>query len=869
MNSVGEAVGLASQETTRNGNHARAAIAGSSHSAAPPLFRSRPESYCEKTATVTVNASRDVYRRLSQITKDDPFLRYAALAAAVTICLFRYTRNARIAIGSPAMRQENAKTDNDSVIALVSDVHGGMTFNQFLHSVEQNLSDVSDKTYDVSSLFAEASQEQTSRCPLFDVALAVSGLHYDLPEVRNDVTVTYCTSMGKVWLEATFSPELYDRPTIERFCGHILRVLQSGLQNTNASLSDLAILTDQEREELVVEFNRTAIPYPRNKCVHELFEEHVAIAPGKTALVCGNQRLTYRELNERANQVAHYLNRLGATADTPIGVFLGRSLEQVIAVLGILKSGAAYVPYDPSYPRERLAAMFEDLQPKTVLTCQRLTGQIPADVERICMDTEADVLARESTEKLPVHPEIHHLCYIIFTSGSTGRSKAVAVPHGGWTNLLNWFVNEFNITSADKNLVMSSISFDITQRAMAMPLVKGAELHLIASDHYEPELILKTLQKEAITLMNCAPSTFYPLVESGNISLRYEQLSSLRCLFLGGEAISASRLKNWATRPECKVRIGNVYGAAECSDVSSFYVLHDFDRYIDTSVPIGKAIYNTQIYILDDNLQLVPRGVAGEICLAGDGVGRGYINDASLTAKKFPKNPFSSEEGNLLYRTGDVSRYLPDGNLEFVGRVDNQVKIRGQRVELGEIETVLRQHPNVREAVAMQSNFTSDNELLVAYVVPREPVEEDSQGNFIDELRTALSSKLPRHMVPNAFVILDELPLNPNGKIDRSALPAPELVQEGRVLEPPTTEVEKLIAEVFSRVLKVVQVDQISLKDNFFNNLGGHSLQVPAVLEGLDEVFKTYYPALEFFKDPTVAGIARRLEEEKSGAQSD
>lgn len=862
MNPIGEATVLAGEETIASGNCIYEKIVESAHSAAPPLFRGRPERYCEKTASVNLDASSDLCQRLSQVTKDEPFLCYAALAAALNICLFRYSRNSPIAIGAPVIRQENGAVNSDKVMVLVCDIDGAITFRQFLLNVRQGLLNLREKSYRVSDLFADGCR-QRNRCPLFDVGLVIAGFHCEFPEVRNDVTLTFRYAPGKSSLEAAFSPELYDRETIDRFCGHVLRILQSGLENTSALISELAILTDQERYELVVEFNRTARDYSRQKCIHELFEEHVARFPNKTALVCGKQRFTYKEVNDRANQLAHYLNHFGISSDAPVGLFLNRSIEQVIGVLGILKAGAAYVPYDPGYPRDRLAAMFEDLPLKAVVTSERLANRLPAEVERIYVDGEADRIARESTEKLQVHPDARHLCYIIFTSGSTGRAKAAAVYHGGWINLLSWFVSEFQISPADKTLVMSSISFDITQRAMAMPLVSGGELHLVASDHYEPELILGTIEKEAITVVNCAPSTFYPLVEGANPSSRWEQLRSLRCLFLGGESISASRLNNWANRPKCKVRIGNVYGAAECSDVSSFYVLRDFSRYMESSVPIGKAIDNTQIYILDDNLQLVPRGVAGEICLAGDGVGKGYINDAALTTRKFPGNPFGTQPGELLYRTGDVGRYLPDGNLEFVGRVDHQVKIRGQRVELGEIETILRQHANVREAVVLQTQFSPDFQRLVAYVVPQEAIPQQADDSFTNDLHSTLTSKLPQYMVPNAFVILKEMPLNPNGKIDRGALPAPGIIHGGAIIAHPVTETEKSVAALFSKVLGT---EQIGVNDNFFN-LGGHSLLVTQVLAGVGEAFKTTFPAVEFYKEPTIAGIAKRLEQGADGAQ--
>lgn len=864
MNPISETSGLDLEDITVRNGCASEKVPVRGQSAAPPLFWSRPQNYYQKTAGVGVEASSDLRSRLLQVTKDEPLLIWAALTAALNVCLFRYTSNTSIATGSSVIKSENDVQGTDDVRIMVIDLHGGMTFREVLLNVRQNLVGGRAKTYAPSTLLQEApNQGASNRCPYFDVALVIDGVHREMPEVRHDITLNFRQTSGAASLHALFSPELYDSGTIERFCEHILQILKSGLENTNAVISELPILTLRERDELIAERNRTTAEFPRHRCVHELFEDQAARFPEHIALVSGNRRLTYREVNDYANQLAHYLLRIGVSNDAPVGIFLHRSIEQVIGVLGILKAGGAYVPYDPSYPKDRLAAMFEDLTPEAVVTSERLSNRIPTGIQRVCLDGDAELISHESTEKPRIHPKDRNLCYVIFTSGSTGRAKAAAVYHGGWINLLNWFVTEFPIAPADKTLVMSSISFDITQRAMAMPLISGAELHLLASDHYEPALILNTIEEQQITIVNCAPSTFYPLIEGPNTCSLYQQLGSLRYLFLGGEAISASRLKKWADAPECRARMVNVYGAAECSDVSSFYVLRDFERYIKTSVPIGKPIYNTQIYILDDNLQLVPTGVAGEICLAGDGVGKGYINDAALTARKFPNNPFAAESCHLLYRTGDVGRYLPDGNLEFVGRVDNQVKIRGQRVELGEIETILRQSSNVREAVVVQSQFTPDFQRLVAYVVAREPIAQSVHDQFIDDLRRTLASKLPQHMAPNAFVILSEMPLNPNGKIDRGALPVPGVVRGGTISEPPGTDIERSVAALFSKVLGR---EQISLNDNFFN-LGGHSLLVTQVLAGIGDAFQMRFPAEEFYKEPTVAGVVRCLQQRNNGAQ--
>lgn len=514
-------------------------------------------------------------------------------------------------------------------------------------------------------------------------------------------------------------------------------------------------------------WNRTETDYPRNRCIHQLFEQQAARRPEATALVHRYHRLSYGELNRRANQLARYLRRLDVGPGTLVGLCMHRSVELVVSILGVLKAGAAYVPLDPSYPRKRLAAMFDDIDMRVLLTEDRLLPRLPAyDAKTVCVDSQWPAIEKENGDNLPEEVSVLDLAYVIFTSGSTGKPKAAAVFQRGWTNLMNWFAAEFKIGLDDKVLVVSSFSFDITQRSIAMPLMSGGELHLLGSDSFDPALVCDTIAGSGITLMSCAPSMFYLLIE-GAERPTLEKLRSLRVLFLGGEAISASRLQRWVEAGIGSTEVANVYGVAECTDVSAFYRLTDYGRYAASSVPIGRPIFNTQIYLLDESLAPVPPGASGEICIAGDGVGKGYINAPALTAEKFVRDPFSRDPDARLYRTGDLGRLSPDGTLEFVGRTDHQVKLRGLRIDLGDIETTLRQHAAIREAVAMSKEGASGDQRLVAYVVPR---SVDPPLEMIRQLRSFLRERLPQYMVPAEFVVLTDMPLSPNGKIDRSAL---------------------------------------------------------------------------------------------------
>jgi amino acid adenylation domain-containing protein len=621
-----------------------------------------------------------------------------------------------------------------------------------------------------------------------------------------------------------------------------------------------AALGAQGRAQTMAEWNATHKDYPRDKCVHELFEEWARKTPQATALVFGDQQLTYRELDEKSNQLARYLQKLGVGPNVLVGICMDRSIDMVVSLLGTLKAGGAYVPLDPSYPLKRLSSMVSDIEIKVLLSHQKNAESIPENKAAIVyLDSDRPLIDSESKDLPASQAGPDTLVYVIFTSGSTGKAKAAAVFHRGWTNLMHWFDTEFNVTAQDKNLVVSSFSFDITQRSMAMPLIRGGELHLLASTTYDPALILSTINARKITLMNCAPSTFYPVIENPLLS-PFQKLRSLRVLFLGGEAISATRLREWAESPDSRAEIANVYGAAECSDVSSFYRLTDYARYVTSSVPIGKPVFNTQIHLLDKDLNPVAFGEAGEICIAGAGVGKGYINDPALTEEKFVPNPFSSDPGSRLYRTGDLGRFLPDWNLEFIGRADHQVKLRGFRIDLGDIETSLRQHALIREAVVLNKGYGPSDQRLIAYMAPKD--KSTTREQLEEEMRPYLKEKLPEYMVPSEFIRVEEMPLNPNGKVDRSALLEIETGSAGVKIgaEDPRNAVEKEVAAVIAQTLKL---ERVGIYDNFFN-IGGNSFLLTEVLVPLCVNLQTSLSIADFLAGPTVAQIAKRIEELKS-----
>jgi amino acid adenylation domain-containing protein len=627
-------------------------------------------------------------------------------------------------------------------------------------------------------------------------------------------------------------------------------------------VSAAAELSGQTTREVPAGTHQIHGDHPRSKCVHELFEEQAARTPDAVAVVFENEQLTYGELNQRANQLAHHLRLRGIGLGITAAICLDPSLELLVAILGVLKAGGTYLPLDPGYPAERITYMLEKSGARLVILAGTPAAGFvaPATIEVVRLDEERPVIAGQFSRNLAPLANPDDLIYIIFTSGSTGQPKGAAIRHGGFANLLNWYVTDFGICGTDRVLVCSSISFDLTQKNFYAPLLKGGTLYFSPPGPYDASLLAGSIQKHGITLINCTPSALHPLVESAG-ERSFESLASLRTVVLGGEPISIPRIRPWLTSPTCNAEIINTYGPTECTDICAFHRLtrENLDHY--NFAPLGRPIPHVQLVILDEALQRCRPGSPGELCIGGAGVGAGYLNDPEMTAAKFPPNPFSFVAGTRLYRTGDRVRMLPDGNLEFMGRMDNQVKIRGFRVELGEIEAVLNAHPNIKNAVVIAREDKPDEKFLAAYLVPR-----TQPPPAVSELRGFLKAKLPHYMVPAVFVNLAALPLNRNGKVDRNALPAPagEISGWEAGYVAPRSPTEERLAEIWSGVFGLKQV---GINDNFFE-LGGHSLLAIRLVNEIKKSLHQNLPLPVFFRDPTIEGIARSLQQEgQAGAE--
>jgi amino acid adenylation domain-containing protein len=621
----------------------------------------------------------------------------------------------------------------------------------------------------------------------------------------------------------------------------------SAIEEMGGNLHAKRSLSEAERDQLLYEWNDTCVEFPA-LCTHQLFEQQVERDPDAIAVVFNEQRLSYRELNQRANQIAHYLRRLGVGPDRLVGVCLQRSPEMVAGLLGVWKAGGAYVPLDPSYPQERLSFMVEDAAVQVLLTekrCEHLFS--PAHEKTVCLDSDWPTIAQESQSNLDSRSTPSNLAYVMYTSGSTGTPKGAMILQSGLVNYLTWAIKTYGVKAGGAVPVHSSISFDLTVTSLYTPLLAGARVELLAEDAAAQSLLTALKRQKGRSLVKITPAHLELLSQQ----LAPDEAADMTNVFvIGGENLLAEKLKLWREFAPA-TRLINEYGPTETVVGCCVYEVQAGDP-SSGSVPIGRPIDNTQLYVLDADLKPVPLGETGELYIGGAGVARGYWNRPELTEERFLPDPFSGAPGSRLYKSGDLARYRADGILEYLGRVDNQVKVRGYRIELGEIEAALASHPAVQSCAVLAREDEPGNRQLVGYVIPAKNLSLAS-----GELRAFLERRLPTYMVPAHFVILGSLPLTPNGKVDRKALPAPsnQSVAFSASVVASHTRAEKALVAIWAELFKV---DAVSVNDNFFD-LGGHSLMVFKALSRIREVFEVDLPVQDFFENPTIAEIAKLL----------
>ncbi|HET8706855.1 MAG TPA: amino acid adenylation domain-containing protein, partial [Pseudomonadales bacterium] len=660
-----------------------------------------------------------------------------------------------------------------------------------------------------------------------------------IPEMSGPVQLVIAQIGNGLNFNLKFTPGLFeDRSFLDRFM-LVAKQIMAGCETHQ----ELTLLLPDEKQRSLVEWNQSEQALPPYRTVVEWIEAQVSKTPQAIAVKQGLVSLTYADLNNQANQLAHHLIKIGAKVNSRIGICLDRSIEMMVAVLAVLKAGAAYVPMDTQYPEARLQHILEDAEVPVLITQRCVASRFNEyNGHQIIMDGPEKPWCSELISNLSLQADSNDMIYVIYTSGSTGLPKGAAVKHSGEINLLNWYCKDFALGNSDKTLIISAFGFDLTQKNLFAVLTQGGTVVLPECQEYDPDAIIKTIQQEQITLINCAPSAFYPLVES---HAHFAALTSLRYLFLGGEPIRIDALKAWLADANCRCQLVNSYGPTECTDVVSYYRV---DPRIEENLPIGFPIHNTQLYVLDEALRPVPPGLIGEVCVTGAGVGLGYLKRDELNAEKFVSNPFG---GGRLYRTGDLGRYRADGAIEYIGRKDFQVKIRGLRIELGEIEYALKQVQGVRDSLVLVND-----QRLIAYVL------SDAYYSEAD-WRPVLAKHVPDYMVPNVLITVKAWPLTPNGKIDRKALPQPDAATQ-REYVAPRDNIEQRLADIWADVIGVAKV---GIFDNFFE-IGGNSLIAARAIAKLRQEFEIEIPLRALFEMHTIADIAAYISASQWAMQS-
>ncbi len=801
-----------------------------------PSNRPRPSIETHRGAIQRFTLPADLVRTLRRLSQQEGVSLYMTLLAGFAVLLHRYTGQEDIIVGGTTAGRKRAEVEPllgcfMNPLALRIDLSGNPIFRELLSRVRGVVLDaLAHEDVPFPHIVRELRHRpDPSRNPLFQVILSqqpqmpsiASGWDLVAGEISNggsklDLMVVLDDRRDRIFGPVTYNPDLFDDSAITRMVGNWKTLLTGAAAEPGKHIAELPVLTDAEQNQIVVEWNDTRVNYPKYLCLPALFEAQVERTPDATAVVCEEERLSYRELNARANQLAHHLCKLGVGAEVLVGICMERSVEMMVALLGILKAGGAYVPLDPAYPEERLAFMIKDSGLQVLITHEPFRSTLTDQVEKLVrMDKDWPAISQEGRENPASEIEPENLAYVIYTSGSTGRPKGVQIYHRSLVNLLTSMRARPGLTEEDSLLAVTTISFDIAALELYLPLMVGARCVLASRESSgDGQRLWSMLDDYEITVMQATPSTWKLLLESG-----WPGKADLKIL-CGGEAMPRELAEQLISRA-CSV--WNMYGPTETTVWSSLHRVTSSAGLI----PIGRPIGNTQMYLLDRNMQPVPVGVIGELYIGGDGLARGYRNRPELNAEKFIPNPFGCEPGARLYKTGDVARCRADGNIECLWRIDNQVKVRGFRIELGEIESVLREHPATRDVCVIVREDRPGDPRLVAYVVPAK-----EQLFSVKDLLSFVKEKLPSYMIP-ILVALERFPLTANGKLDRRALPAPDHVElsddqsSGGLREP----IEELLAGIWTDVLKV---ERVSIYDNFFD-LGGHSLLATQVVARLQK----------------------------------
>ena len=832
--------------------------------------RKRPPVQTFNGASRSLLMGHGVYEGVNKLSRDENATQFMTLFAAFALLLHRYSGQQDILVGSPIAGREHPELEGligffVNTLVLRVDFSSDPTFKDLLKQVrEVALGAYANQGLPFEFLVHELQPERSlSHTPLFQIIFAtrtqqtetqqtpgidlqLQPLHFGAEHAKFDIFLSVDDTGRDLNANLIYNADLFDGATIERLLRHFRTLLENAMANPDLPVASLSFVTEEEQHQLLIEWNDTSRHYPSDLCIHQLFERQVELRPDAIAVVCNEEQLTYAELNRRANQLAHYLLEQGVSTEVKAGLCIQRSIEMMVALLAILKAGAAYVPLDPELPPHRLSFLIEDSGVEVILVSGDPVQPLLESAARVLrLDQAQEVIARQSTvnPNRQVHPD--NLAYVMYTSASTGRPKGVGVAHRSVLRL----VCEANYVELDETqctLQLAPLAFDASTFEIWAALLLGGCCVLYPEPRATASELRQTIEKHGVRTMWLTASLYNAIVDE-----MPEALIGLEQLLIGGEALSVAHVQK-GNEHLPKTQIINGYGPTETTTFACCYRIPR-DVQWRGGVPIGKPISNSKAYVLDAQLNIMPVGLTGELYLSGDGLARGYLNHADLTAERFVPDPFSSQPGSRLYRTGDLVRYLPDGNIEFLGRIDTQVKLRGFRIELNEIEAALTEHSSVLEAIVLAHADERQDKRLVAYLVCDREHEPS-----VAELRSYLRERLPEYMVPSFFVMLDAMPLTPNGKADRRALPAPELArpESEDTFVAPRSVLEEMVAQIWSDVLGIVR---IGVYDNFFE-LGGHSLLATTTVTRLRDVLKVDLPLRAIFEGPTVSELSEFIE---------
>ena len=811
-----------------------------------PLDYARPGAYSAEKKILTIDIAPETQRALFKLCDNNDSLVLTLLITALKICLYRYTNTEDVVVGTAIHQRYSEVASLNKVLALRDQINPNATAKQLLLQVKQTLSEAyANQKYPFERIVDVLNVDYPrNREPLFNVAIILENISNadSLSDLKTDVNLVFATAAEQLKGSIQYNPALFKEPTIKVFAQHYAEVLKRLVASPGIEIAKLDLLSTEQKPELLFAFNNTQRDYPKHRTIHSLIQEQVERTPDKVALVCRDRRLTYRELSQKANQVARALRGLGIGPGVCVGLFMGHSIEMVVGLLGILKAGAAYLPLEPAYPKARLAFLIENAAATIVLTQTTLADQLPpVNAQAITIDDDNELVAQQSIDDLEEFATALDLAYVIYTSGSTGEPKGVEIKHSSLINYVWWGKDTYLRGDELAFPLYSSLAFDLTVTSVHLPLITGNRIHIYPNDETENPL-LAVLRDDQVGVLKLTPSHLSLIKGGDSVGRRVKRI------VVGGEAFDTKLTEQISEKFGADVEIFNEYGPTEATVGC---MIHQVDPAQDDRafVPIGKPIANTQIYVLDQELQPVAINILGELYISGDGLARGYLDKPELTSERFLDNPFIP--GQKMYKTGDLARWLPEGTLEYAGRKDDQIKFHGYRVELNEIRSTLNGHPGVNDCCLVVTRDKNENDVMIAYYVAARELEAS-------ELRSFLLEKVIEETVPNFFVHVDHLPLTVNGKINYKALPTLEQIRQSakQSFVAPRNLTEDVLATIWAEVLGV---EQVGSEDDFFK-LGGHSLVAGQIISRARKAFQVELPLRSLFEAPTVAGLSELIE---------